>query len=39
MIVMRPAAGVMEVAMLPAVQRSFTSYALTPDNAVRQAAE
>ena len=39
MIVMQPGAGVMEVAMLPALQREFTRYTLTPERAVQRAAE
>ncbi len=39
MIVMRPGLGEMEVAMLPALQREFTRYALTVEGRVRQAAE
>ena len=39
LIVMQPAEGVMEVAMLPALQREFTRYTLTPNKAIRQAAE
>lgn len=38
MVVMRPADGVMEVAMLPALDRRFTRYALSPARQ-RQAAE
>ena len=39
MIVMQPALGEMEVAMLPALQREFTTYQLTVQEQVRQAAE
>jgi isopenicillin-N N-acyltransferase-like protein len=39
MIVMQPALGEMEVAMLPALQREFTTYQLTVQERVRQAAE
>jgi len=39
MIVMRPALGEMDVAMLPALQREFTHYTLTPVLSARQAAE
>jgi isopenicillin-N N-acyltransferase-like protein len=38
MIVMQPGAGVMEVAMLPALQRSFTRYSLTVESAATRAA-
>lgn len=38
MILMRPAEGVMEIAPLPALNRTFTRYALMPA-AVRDAAE
>lgn len=39
MIVMRPGLGEMEVAMLPALQREFTRYALPVDRPLRRAAE
>ncbi len=39
MIVMQPALGEMEVALLPAVQRDFTRYTLTIEEQARQAAE
>jgi len=39
MIVMRPAFGEMDLALLPALQRDFTRYTLTPGIAARQAAE
>ena len=39
MIVMQPAQGVMEVALLPATQRQFTRYALTGSAAMPLAAE
>jgi isopenicillin-N N-acyltransferase-like protein len=39
MVVMQPGAGVMEVAMLPALDRRFTRFALSGGEAVRQAAE
>jgi isopenicillin-N N-acyltransferase-like protein len=39
MIVMRPGAGEMEVAMLPAQNRSFTTYTLILESSARQAAE
>jgi isopenicillin-N N-acyltransferase-like protein len=39
MIVMQPALGEMEVALLPALQRDFTTYTLTIEKQVRQAAE
>ena len=38
MIVMQPAAGMMEIAMLPALQRSFTRYTLPMESTARQAA-
>ena len=38
MIVMEPGAGVMEVAMLPALQRSFIRYSLTMESAATRAA-
>ena len=41
MIVMQPAAGVMEIAELPAVNRNFTEYRLTPEigDQAKRAAE
>ncbi len=40
MVVMQPSLGIMEVARLPALSRSFTTYRLTPDgSALRAAAE
>jgi isopenicillin-N N-acyltransferase-like protein len=39
MIVMQPAAGVMEVAMLPALDRRFTRYSLEGGEAIAVAAE
>ena len=39
MIVMQPALGVMEVALLPATQRQFSRHALDDGHAVRRAAE
>ncbi len=39
MVAMQPAEGVMEVAMLPALDRQFTRYALAPLARARRAAE
>jgi isopenicillin-N N-acyltransferase-like protein len=39
MVVMQPGAGVMEVAMLPALDRRFTRFSLDGVGAVREAAE
>ncbi len=39
MVVMQPDAGVMEVAMLPALDRRFTRFSLHADTMARQAAE
>jgi isopenicillin-N N-acyltransferase-like protein len=38
MVVMQPAAGIMDVAMLPATNRAFSRFTLTPDTAYRAAA-
>jgi hypothetical protein len=39
MIVMEPAAGIMEVAPLPALNRHFTRYSLTDKPRMLEAAE
>ena len=39
MIIMEPAAGVMEVAPLPAVNRTFTRYSLAEEPRALEAAE
>lgn len=40
MILMRPGEGHLEACSMPALNRRFTTYSLTPDRAVqRQAAE
>ena len=40
MILMRPAEGHLEACLMPALNRQFTTYTLTPDRAAqKQAAE
>ncbi|MBP2563171.1 isopenicillin-N N-acyltransferase-like protein [Neorhizobium galegae] len=39
MIVMQPAAGIMEVAILPALNRNFQEYRLTPDGGASQKTQ